>query len=486
MLPVEPYSMDHLSTFVGQREYHPGNDKRGKTAGPEIFGVAERIILEDYAPPGVLIDRNFNILHFFGHTDRFLKMPRGKAIFNLLQMAREGISFKLTRVLNAALRTRELQRIEDVSVKSPQGLIRTRIIIRPMPEKIAGMEVMIVLFETINGQGKKDVVSVTSGKSAGGHKEIQRLEEELKSTKEYLQSSIEELETSNEEYKATNEELQSVNEELQSANEELETSREELQSTNEELVTVNSEHQQKIDELNKSYNDINNLLESTEIATLFLNLNLCVRRFTPAVTRIINLRPLDIGRPISDITTHFQGIDIHGLAVQVIERLERKKLEIQDKKERWYEMRLFPYRTGDNVIDGVTIAFIDITDLRKLNMLRQISAVFENATDAVTMQDFDGNVLAWNRTAETCYGWTEAEATRMHISEMTAEKDRHDYAAVARRLQRGETVAPFHVIRIPKGGDPMTVRVYASTLADEEGRPIKFATFERPVEPDPK
>lgn len=146
--------------------------------------------------------------------------------------------------------------------------------------------------------------------------------------------------------KGKNEELQSVNEELQSANEELETSREELQSTNEELVTVNSEHQQKIDELNKSYNDINNLLESTEIATLFLNLNLCVRRFTPAVTRIINLRHTDVGRPISDITTLIQDTGINGLAVQVIEKLERKKMEVQDKKGRWYEMRLLPYRQG--------------------------------------------------------------------------------------------------------------------------------------------
>ncbi|MCB2147781.1 MAG: PAS domain-containing protein, partial [Deltaproteobacteria bacterium] len=307
------------------------------------------------------------------------------------------------------------------------------------------------------------------------------LEDELNTTREYLQSTIEELETSNEEYKAANEELQSVNEELQSANEELETSREELQSTNEELVTVNSEHQQKIDELTKSNNDINNLLESTEIASLFLDLNLCVRRFTPAVTRIINLRQTDIGRPVSDITTLIKTVNIHDHAKTVLERLERQKLEVRDKNDRWYEMRIMPYRTIDNVIDGVTLAFIDITDLRQLHLLRRITAVFENSSDAVTVQDFDGNILSWNRTAERLYGWTEKEATQMHITEITPENHRHDYAAVARRLQRGETVEPFEITRIPKSGDLLTVWLHVSTLVDEKGRPVKFATFERPV-----
>ena len=478
--PAEPYSIDHLPVFAGQ-ENHAEAEKRERTIVPDIFSFTERIILDEFAPPGVLIDRNFDILHFFGHTDPFLKTPRGKASFNLLKMAREGIALKLSRGLNLALKSGEMQRIEDVSVKSPQGAMRTGITVRPVAETPGRMDVMIVLFEAVKGREKKAAVPASTAEEPDIPADIKRLEEELKTTKEYLQASIEELETSNEEYKATNEELQSVNEELQSANEELETSREELQSTNEELVTVNSEHQQKIDELNKSYNDINNLLESTEIATLFLNLNLCVRRFTPAVTRIINLRQTDIGRPISDITTQIQGADIHSLTVEVIEHLERKKLEVQDKKGRWYEMRILPYRTGDNVIDGVTIAFIDITDLRRVNMLRQSSAVFENATDAGTLQDFDGNILAWNRTAESLYGWTEAEATRMHISEITAEKDRHGYAAVARRLQRGETVSTFEIVRIPKSAEPMAVRVHASALADENGRPVKFATFERPL-----
>ena len=214
-------------------------------------------------------------------------------------------------------------------------------------------------------------------------------------------------------------------------------------------------------------------------------LNPCPRivhyRLWLAVTRIINLRQTDIGRPVSDITTLMEATNIHAHAKQVLERLERKKLEVKDKSGRWYEMRIMPYRTIDNVIDGVTIAFIGITEMRRLHMLRQVTAVFENSSDAVTVQDFDGNILSWNRTAETLYGWTEKEATHMHISEITAENHRHDYAAVARRLQRGETVAPFETTRIPKSGEPITVWLHVSTIVDDKHRPVKFATFERPV-----
>ena len=206
-----------------------------------------------------------------------------------------------------------------------------------------------------------------------------------------------------------------------------------------------------------------------------------MRRFTPAVTRIINLRQTDIGRPVSDITTLMETVNIHVHAKAVLERMDRKRLEVRDKNDRWYEMRIMPYRTIDNVIDGVTIAFIDITDLRQVHLLRRVSAVFECSSDAVTVQDFDGNILSWNRTAEKLYGWTEKEVTQMHISEITAANQRHDYAAVARRLQRGETVAPFETTRISKSGDPITVWLHVSTLVDDKHRPVKFATFERSV-----
>ena len=481
LAPADRYAISHLPAPAGPALFNMMAKEKGRLPLSDVYDFAERIILDEYAPPAVLIDRGFEILHFFGHTDPYLKMPKGKASFNLLKIAREGMAFKLTQCLSRALKSGNTERIGGVAVKSAGGLISTTITVRPLLEKPAGRELLIVLFEETKRSPQKDAPPAPVDDTGETPLDVKQLEDELNTTKEYLQSTIEELETSNEEYKAANEELQSVNEELQSANEELETSREELQSTNEELVTVNSEHQQKIDELTKSNNDINNLLESTEIASLFLDLNLCVRRFTPAVTRIINLRQTDIGRPVSDITTLMETVNIHEHAQAVLERLERKKLEVRDKNDRWYEMRIMPYRTIDNVIDGVTLAFIDITGLRQLHLLRRITVVFENSSDAVTVQDFDGNILSWNRTAERLYGWTEQEATHMHITEITAENHRHDYAAVARRLQRGETVAPFEITRIHKSGDLITVWLHVSALVDEKGRPVKFATFERPV-----
>jgi two-component system CheB/CheR fusion protein len=484
-LQLDNYAMNVLHTPESHDMIKATTKEKGASPLSETYSHVERILLDEYAPPGVLVDRNFETHHFFGHTDPYLEVPKGKASFNILKMAREGLAFKLTQCLGRALKSGKTERVEGVAVKTAQGFIRTAITVRPLPEKLAGRDLLVVLFEATQSGQPEDAPKPTAADTGQTPPDAKRLADELRSTREYLQTTIEALETSNEEYKAANEELQSVNEELQSANEELETSREELQSTNEELVTVNAEHQQKIDELTKSNNDINNLLESTEIASLFLDLNLCVRRFTPAVTRIINLRQTDIGRPVSDITTMMKTVNIHEHAKAVLERLERKKLEVRDKNDRWYEMRILPYRTIDNVIDGVTIAFIDITEMRQVHMLRRITAVFENSSDAVTVQDFDGNILSWNRTAETFYGWTEQEATRMHITEITAEKSRLDLAAVARRLQRGETVAPFEATRIAKAGESIPVWLHVSTLVDEKGRPVKFATFERPVSRQP-
>ncbi len=474
MVLADRYPRNHLHEPAGHLIFPTAAPEKRGLSLTDICNYTERILLDEYAPPAVLVDRSYEILHFFGHTEPYLEVPEGKASFNIMKMAREGLSFKLTQGLSRAFDTGQTQRIEGVAVKTDQAFFSTTITVRPLPEKPAGRELLIVLFEEAKSGRPRDASEAPAGDLGETIPDVRWLEDELNTTREYLQTAIEELETSNEEYKA-------ANEELQSANEELETSREELQSTNEELVTVNTEYQQKIDELTKSNNDINNLLESTEIACLFLDLNLCVRRFTPAVTRIINLRQTDIGRPVGDITTLMEAMNVHAHAREVLELLDRKRLEVKDKSGRWYEMRIMPYRTIDNVIDGVTLAFIDITEMRELHLLRRVTAVFECASDAVTVQDFDGNILSWNRTAETLYGWTEQEATHMHVTEITAEKNRHDYAAVARRLQRGEMVAPFEITRIPKSGEPIVVRLHVTTLVDEARRPVQFATYERPA-----
>jgi two-component system, chemotaxis family, CheB/CheR fusion protein len=270
----------------------------------------------------------------------------------------------------------------------------------------------------------EDVKTETHAESATGisetaerevHPRIRQLEQELTSTKEYLQTTIEELETSNEELKSTNEELQSSNEELQSTNEELETSKEELQSVNEELTTVNSELQQKIDDLSKAGSDMNNLLTSTEIGTIFLDTNLHIQRFTPAVTNFLNLIQSDIGRPVSHIVPNMDYEHLVEDAAEVLSSLVSKELEVRTKHDRWYSMRILPYRTIENVIDGVVVTFMEITELKALeHALRESEERHRNLFNDAQVALFqwrisDGKITECNDLFASVMGYGDRE-----------------------------------------------------------------------------
>jgi two-component system CheB/CheR fusion protein len=265
----------------------------------DIHNLAERIILDNYAPPCVLINEQYEILHFIGQTDKYLAAPTGKASFNIIKMAREGLRYKLSTALHNAVKQKKTIFSRGLKIKHNNSFRAVDLVVRPLTESGFTQGFMLVMFEdkTI----PEPVTKKKTAKNDNVDPYVLSLETELQSTKEYLQTTNEELETSNEELKSTNEELQSVNEELQSTNEELETSKEELQSTNEELVTVNAELQKKVEELSKANNDISNLLASTNIGTIFLDIDLCVKRFTPPITKLFNLIQSDIGRPINGL-----------------------------------------------------------------------------------------------------------------------------------------------------------------------------------------
>ena len=214
---------------------------------------------------------------------------------------------------------------------------------------------------------------------------IAALEQELRAKEEYLQTTIEELETSNEELKSTNEEMQSVNEELQSTNEELETSKEELQSVNEELATVNAELQTKVADLSRANNDMNNLLAGTGVGTLFVDQQLRISRFTPAATQLINLIPTDVGRPVGHIVSNLVGYDRLVEDVQaVLDTLVPKETEVQTTAGDWYQLRIRPYRTLDNVIEGAVITFVDITRSKQVEeALREARELAESIVATV-------------------------------------------------------------------------------------------------------
>jgi len=326
-----------------------------------VRALAERTILQEYAPPCVLVDDKFDILYFNGDTDKYLSMPTGEPTFNILKIAREDLRYKLSTMLRKCLKDEKVEESKNISMMMMNGdIVQINLVVKPISDPTMQGQFMMVLFEPSKataerGSRKKQPVQKPV------EPRIAALEQELQSTKEYLQTTIEELETSNEELKSTNEELQSTNEELQSTNEELETSREELQSTNEELETVNAELQNKVEQLSDANNDLNNLLGCTEIATLFLDNDVHVKRFTPRAADIFKLINTDVGRPISDVVHSMLYEDLVEDVEEVLKNLGRIEKEVRTKDGTWLLMRILPYRTMENTIEGVVITFIDIT-----------------------------------------------------------------------------------------------------------------------------
>jgi len=295
------------------------------------------------------------------------------------------------------------------------------------------------------------------------------------------------LETANEELKSTNEELQSVNEELQSTNEELETSKEELQSVNEELITVNNELQSKVTDLARANNDLSNLLASTEIGTIFVDHQLRIQRFTPAVTQVINLIASDVGRPVGHIVSNLVG---YGSLVDdinaVLNSLIPKEIEVESLSHTWYLLRIRPYRTVANVIEGAVITFVDITAMkqaealvRESQALRHLAVVVRDSRDAILTMNLAGRILAWNPAAVRLYGWSEAEALAKNISELIPESLREDALAIMQRLCRSEILAPYAMERIAKDGRIVPVWLTVSALLNETGEVYAIATTER-------
>jgi len=371
---------------------------------PNLRQVAEGIILNDYGPAAVIINEKNEILYVLGRTGKYLEPSTGKFPSDILAMAREGLRLELATAIRKVSQQGTVVRSERLSVKTNGEYHLVNLVVKPISEPASMKGTLIVIFEDIRPEEVTETEAKGAGPESDDHPRVLKLEYELRSTKEYLQTTIEELETSNEELKSTNEELQSSNEELQSTNEELETSKEELQSVNEELSTVNSEHQMKIEELSKTSSDLNNLLASTEVGTIFLDNNLRIQRFTPSVTDFINVIHTDIGRPVSHIVSNIDYDCLVDDAKEVLRNLVSKEKEVRTNDGRWYQMRVLPYRTIENVIDGVVVTFAEITGLKKaLDELEAARSrecwdtVADTAHEAVVILDKDLHVEEANQ-----------------------------------------------------------------------------------------
>lgn len=324
---------------------------------------ADRYVLSRYAPCGVIVDEHLEILHFRGETGCYLAPSPGEASLNLLKMAREGLLLELRAVIHRARKENASVRKDGLKVKSNGGFVPVDLEVIPLvSEREPAAHYLVLFHEGQPAQSDSRSGEKSAGRSRpqqGESDEIHRLREELASTKESLQAIIEEHEATNEELRAANEEIQSANEELQSTNEELETAKEELQSTNEELTTLNEELENRNAELAQAINDLNNLLTSANIPIVMLCRNLRIRMFTPVAEKVLGLRSSDIGRPVGELNLGLGVENLEEQVADVIRSLETRELRIVAPSGTAYPMRIRPYRTADDKIEGAVLALME-------------------------------------------------------------------------------------------------------------------------------
>lgn len=438
------------------------------------FTLVESILQQSDTPPCVVIDEKSDIVYVHGRTGNYLEPASGRMCHNILKMARPGLKVALTAAIRKAATLRHEVIQNGIDIENNGRLTRVNLTVRPILEYSAARGMLMVVFHDT-------VAAETRKKPRGSRKNptIIHLEQELQYTRENLQTTIEELETSNEELKSTNEELQSTNEELQSTNEELETSKEELQSLNEESATVNAELQSRIDELSDANDDMKNLLNSTRIGTIFLNMDLNVRRFTDTATRLIPLEITDIGRPISHFASTLRDFQLADHARQVLKDLSTQEFEVESMDGQFFRTRIMPYRTMQNVIDGVVVTFEDITEFKKFRRTAQRLSVMMNSTEAVIIQDKDGAITFWNTGAEKLYGFTEPEALAMNFFQLVPEEENESFLSFKENAVSGEYSPVFETRRVSKTKKIIPVRITAAALRDEKSGINSLITIER-------
>ena len=326
-----------------------------------IAQMLQAVLRESGVPPCAVVDEALNLVFLHGRVGRFLEHAEGEISVNILKMARPGLKEALAHCLRKAQRDGAEAGHAGVTFQDDSGASSVDVIARPLAGPGSTDGLLLVMFRTPTAPAVVETADATTESAPLTPEHVAELERQLARTRELLQSASDEHASANEELQSTNEELQSTNEELQSANEELMTSKEELQSLNEEASTVNAELQGRIDELGRANDDLKNLLDSTEIATIFLDIDLRVRRFTPASTSLVPLTGADIGRSITHFSTELVNVDVGSLAATLLDDLVVRELEVVTKDDRNYLLRVRPYRTSRNMIDGVVLTFEDRT-----------------------------------------------------------------------------------------------------------------------------
>jgi two-component system CheB/CheR fusion protein len=405
---LAPDQFDFPATFSRSKAAVPLDREIAAGSALNIQTLADQLLLQNYSPAGVLVNDQGDIIYISGHTGKYLEPAVGKANMNIFAMLREGLRSEFPIAFRKAILKKESVVLRNIKVGTNGSAHLLNISIQwiEKPEPLKGK--LMIIFKDIHEIAESKLADRKEKKVLDNVRHME-LEKELKYAREKIQDTLEAMQSSQEELKFTNEELQSTNEELQSTNEELMSSKEEMQSLNEELQTLNAELQSKVDDFTRVSNDMKNLLNSTDIATLFLDNDMHIRRFTLQAVKIFKLIKSDIGRPFSDLVTDLVYPSLADDIIKVLKTLTFIKKQIPTKDGRWFSTRIMPYRTLEDKIDGVVITFFNISDLKevelKLNETEQINRhLFKSSSNIIVKLSTDFKILEINPAALKYFG----------------------------------------------------------------------------------
>jgi two-component system CheB/CheR fusion protein len=480
-LPIPDPSHARRVTDIRQRE----EQERGQeTRALERLSYADlhQRLVEQYVPPSVVVNEEYDIVHLSERAGRYMKVAGGEPSHNLLKLVRPEIRMELRTALYQAMQKRVSVEALNIPVRLEEGLRLVNLQVRPVFNQDNNARGFILVVFEDAGEGAKSAGLDAAEMVIAAEPAAQHLEDELVRVKAQLRATIEQYETQTEELKASNEELQAMNEELRSTAEELETNKEELQSVNEELTTVNQELKIKIEELSQANDDFRNLMNSTDIGTIFLDRSLRLKLFTPRARDIFNLLPADVGRPLSDITAHINTADLLADPERVLVTLQPVQREIETREGRIYLMNVLPYRTVQDRIEGVVLTFLDITERKLAEKDRFFMAsIVESSDDAIITVDFGGEITSWNKAAEGLYGYTAAEAIGKPLTMLTLPEDLKEVMKDAEKVRHSETAEFYETIRVHKDGRQMNLELTLSPVKDRTGRVIGVSAIARDV-----
>jgi two-component system CheB/CheR fusion protein len=443
--------------------------------------LTDQLLLQQFSPASVLVTNNGDILYITGSTGKYLEPAAGKANMNLYAMAREGLSNELPIALRKAMQSFEKVVLHNIKVGTSDETQLTNVTIQQIEKPLILKGKILVIFSDVpnikqkSSKLKRDKTPDTAFKTEIEF-EIQRLKEDLQSTREEMQTSQEELQS-------TNEEMQSTNEELQSTNEELTTSKEEMQSLNEELHTVNAELQSKIDDTARVNNDMNNLLNSIDIATLFLDRDLNIRQFTHPATKIFKLIPGDIGRLFTDQVTDLDYPELYNDAKEVLRTLVFTEKSVATRDRRWFDIRIMPYRTFEDRIDGLVITLIETTKSKLLEKALQESQMtlrsFINAVhSAILGLSADGKLIEFNPEAEILFACKRDDVIGKNFVDLFIPASKKTQVkADLKKLLSGELPNRFESVVKAHNGVELKIEWSAHKLLDDNGKQIGIITI---------